>query len=418
MPEKKDFATMGTETFQIAGQNASKDRIVLNIQEEKSSAIVLDKSGLGKGVSTGNPILDWYNKVNSYFLQHSSVKVKDKATFFHLLSVMINAGIPMVMSLKSLVAQMSTSPRLQMVVKDLAEKIEAGDSLSVSMVPYPEVFSEPEIGMVESGEASGQLSRVLENLASDAEKAYSIKSKVKSAMIYPVVIFTLLLVVVSGLMVFVIPKLKELFAAAKGDLPLVTQIVVGLSDFMINKWPVILSVLAAIIIFFMIFKKTDLGKYTLDKVKLNIPIFGLLFKEAYLARFARSLSNLLDSNVSIVKTLEITANSIGNEVYRRRLLLAVEDIKQGIPLAENLNDTFLFPPMLVNMIDVGEKTAQLDEITAKVAIFYEDEVDTAVQGISKIIEPVILIVIGLTVGTVVAAVMLPIMKLSSLSSNL
>jgi len=210
MPEKKDFANMGTDTFQIDGQNASKDRIILNIQEEKSSAIVLDKSGLGKGVSTGNPILDWYNKVNSYFLQHSSVKVKDKATFFHLLSVMINAGIPMVMSLKSLVAQMSTSPRLQMVVKDLAEKIEAGDSLSVSMVPYPEVFSEPEIGMVESGEASGQLSRVLENLASDAEKAYSIKSKVKSAMIYPVVIFTLLLVVVSGLMVFVIPKLKEL----------------------------------------------------------------------------------------------------------------------------------------------------------------------------------------------------------------
>ncbi len=418
MPEKKDFATMGTEIFKIDGQETSKDRVILNIQEDKSNAIVLDKSGLVADKSSGNPIVDWYNKVNAYFLANSSVKVKDKATFFHLLSVMINAGIPMVMSLKSLVAQMSTSPRLQMVVKDLAERIEAGDSLSVSMIPYPQVFSDPEIGMVESGEASGQLSRVLENLATDAEKAYNIRSKVKSAMIYPIVIFSLLLVVVSGLMIFVIPKLKELFASAKGDLPLVTQIVVGISDFMINHWLVLLVAIGGLAVFFSIFKKTDTGKYTLDKLTLKLPIFGNLYKEAFLARFARSLSNLLDSNVSIIRTLEITANSIGNEVYKRRLLLAVEDIKQGIPLAENLTDPSLFPPMLVNMIDVGEKTAQLDEITAKIAIFYEEEVDTAVEGISKIIEPVILIVIGLTVGTVVAAVMLPIMKLSSLSSSL
>jgi len=418
MPDQKDFATAGTETFKIAGQEATKEHVVLNIQEDKSSGIVLDKSGLKEAKFSGNAVMGWYNKINNYFLAHSKVKVKDKATFFHLLSVMINSGIPMVMALKSLVAQMTSSPRLQMVVKDLAERIEAGDSLSLSMVSYPEVFSEPEVGMVESGEASGQLSRVLENLADDAEKAYSIKSKVKSAMIYPVVIFTLLIIVVAGLMVFVIPKLKELFAAAKGDLPLVTQIVVGISDFMVNQWIVLFLAVAALVGFFMIFRKTDIGKYSLDKLKLNIPVFGTLYKESYLARFARSLSNLLDSNVSIVKTLEITANSIGNEVYRKRLLLAVEDIKQGIPLAENLSDTNLFPPMLVNMIDVGEKTAQLDEITAKIAIFYEDEVDTAVAGISKIIEPIILIVIGLTVGTVVAAVMLPIMKLSSLSSSL
>lgn len=418
MDVKKDFATMGTETFQIAGQNASKDRVVLNIQEEKSNAIILDKSGLREAKTSGNALVDWYNKANLYFVAHSSVKVKEKATFFHLLSVMINSGIPMVMSLNSLVSQMRDSPRLQMVVKDLAERIEAGDSLSVSMIPYSNVFSEPEIGMVESGEASGQLSRVLENLAMDAEKAYTIRSKVKSAMIYPVVIFSLLLVVVSGLMVFVIPKLKELFTAAKGDLPLVTQIVVGISDFMINQWPVILIAVVVLVVSFMLFKKTDIGIYTLDKITLGLPIFGNLYKESYLARFARSLSNLLDSNVSIVRTLEITANSIGNEVYRKRLLLAMEDIKQGIPLAENLSDTNLFPPMLVNMIAVGEKTAQLDEIMSKVAIFYEDEVDTAVEGISKIIEPLILIIIGLTVGTVVAAVMLPIMQLTNLSSNL
>lgn len=418
MENQKDFATTGTETFKIAGNEMPKDSVILNIQEEKSTGIILDKGGLKTNTYTGNILLDWYHKVNNYFVSHTSVKVKEKANFFHLLSVMINSGIPMVMALRALVSQMVDSPRLQMIVDTMAKNIEAGNSLSVSMVEYPTVFTEPEIGMVESGEASGQLTRVLENLASDAEKAYAIRSKVKSAMIYPVVIFTLLIIVVTGLMVFVIPKLTELFASAKGDLPLVTQIVVGISNFMINHGLLLILAVIALIVFVTIFKKTDTGKYAFDKLQLSIPIFGNLFKESYLARFARSLSNLLDSNISIVKTLEITANSIGNEVYRKRIMLGMEDIKQGIPLAETLANSPLFPPMLISMIDVGEKTAQLDEITAKVAAFYESEVDTAVEGISKVIEPVILIVIGLTVGTVVAAVMLPIMKLSSLSSSM
>lgn len=416
MANGKDFATTGTESFKLDGQEPSKNRVVINIQEEKASGIILDKSGLDGSGSGG--VSNWYKKINTYLVSHSSVPVKEKATFFHLLGVMVNAGIPMVTALKSLVTQMEKSPRLQSILRSVAENIEAGDSLSESMLSYGDVFTDSEIGMMESGEASGQLSRVLENLATDAEKAYSIKSKLKSAMIYPVVIFVLLIAVVSGLMVYVIPKLKELFASAKGDLPMITKVVVAISDFMVNHGLLLLLIVAAIIGFLMFFKKTDTGKYFFDKLKISVPIFGILFKEAYLSRFARSLSNLLDSNVTIVKTLEITANSMGNEVYRKRLLLAMEDIKQGIPLGENLKSSDLFPPMLVNMIDVGEKTAQLDEIMAKVAVFYEDEVDTAIAGISKVIEPVILVVIGLTVGTVVASVMLPIMKLSSLSSSM
>ncbi len=414
MANEKDFATVGTETFKIQGQEVQKDRIILNIQEDKSTGVVLDRSG-EKNVSSGNLLVDWYNKVNRYFAEHSSVKVREKAVFFHLLSVMINAGIPMVGALKSLVGQMEKSPRLQMILKEIAENIESGESLSGSMLSYPNVFSDPEIGMVESGEASGQLNGVLENLAKDAEKAYSIKAKVKSAMMYPIVILVLLVGVIVAMMVLVIPKLKELFASTKGELPLVTRIVVGTSDFIMNHYLMLATTIGVLIGGLMFFKKTDTGKYFFDNLKLKIPVFGTLFQKAFLSRFARSLSNLLNSKVSILKTMEITANSMGNEVYRKRLLMAMEDIKQGIPLAENLNASPLFPSMLVNMIDVGEKTAQLDEITAKVATFYEDEVDTAVAGISKTIEPIILIIIGITVGTVVAAVMLPIMKLSSLS---
>lgn len=417
MPVKKDFATSGTESFKLNGHQED-DHIVLNIEEEKSVGIVLDEVPATRKAPSSGGVGKLFSQVNLYLVSKSGVKVKDKANFFHLLSVMINAGIPMVKALKSLVAQLDDTPKLQLIIRELAEGIENGSSLSETMLPYDNVFSEAEIGMVRSGEVSGQLTRVLDNLSDDAEKAYSIKSKIKGAMMYPLVIFSLLIVVVIGMLVFVIPKLTELFSQAGGNLPLVTKIVVGASDFLVGHTILLLAMVIALVAGLIIFGRTEPGRYIYDKIKISIPIFGPLFKKAYLSRFARSLSNLLDSNVSILRTIEITANSIGNEVYRKRLLLCLEDVKQGIPLAENLSSTDLFPPMLVNMIDVGEKTAQLDTITAKVAKFYEDEVDTAVAGISRIIEPVILIVIGLTVGVVVAAVMLPIMQLADLSGSL
>lgn len=416
--KNKDFATTGTESFKLDGQDAPADRVTLNIQEDQTEGIILDKEKKAYFEESGNFFVDFFRKANFYLMSHSAVKPKDKSNFFHLLSVMINAGIPMVRALKSLELQLDQSPRLKLIVKDLGEMIEGGSSLSAAMFTYSKIFSDAEIGMVQAGEASGQLSKVLDNLAKDAEKAYQIKSKVKSAMTYPIVIFLLLIVVVIAMLVYVIPQLTELFEAVEGELPLVTRIVVSLSDLALNNSILLFSGALGFVIFVMLFKKTETGRYFFDAFKLKIPIFGGLLKMALLSRFARSLSNLTDSNVSIVRTLEITANSMGNEVYRRSLLLAVEDIKQGIPLAENISSNPLFPPMLVNMIDVGEKTAQLDAITGKIAAFYEDEVDTAVAGISKIIEPVILIVIGLTVGTVVAAIMMPIMQLSGITDAL
>lgn len=400
------------------GAGPKKEPVVLNIEEEKGGGVILDKEKARAVEGTGNPLMDFWNRINRYFIEHSKVKIVDKANFFHLLSVMINAGIPMVKALKSLQMQMDKSPRMKIIVTNMAEDIEGGESLSESMSFYTDVFSEQEIGMVESGEASGQLSNVLANLAKDTEKAYQIRSKVKGAMTYPVIIVVLLVGVVVVMMTVVVPKLTSLFAAAGTDLPLITRIVVGTSDFMINHKTIMLLSVGIFVLFFMMFKKTDIGKYAIDKFKISVPLFGPLFRKAFLSRFARSLSNLLDSRVSIVRTMEIVANSIGNEVFRKRLLLGAEDIKQGIPLAENMTHSDLFPPMLVSMVDVGEKTAQLDEIMAKVADFYEQEVNDSVATISKIIEPVILVVIGATVGVIVAAVMLPIMKLSNLSGAL
>jgi len=234
---------------------------------------------------------------------------------------------------------------------------------------------------------------------------------------YPIAILGLLIIVMSVMMIFVIPKLTALFERAASDLPLVTRIVVGTSDFLRSNIAAILVAITLIIVVSVYAKKTPGGKYFFDKIKLLIPSFGGLFKMTYLGRFARSLSNLTDSGVPIVKTLQITAASIGNDVYKKKVLLSIEDIKQGIPLAENLSDPKLFPPMLVNMVDVGEKTAQLSEIMNKVADYYENEVAISVKGISKVIEPLLLVIIGLSVGLIVAAIMLPIMQLSNLAGS-
>jgi len=419
----KDFLFAGKEVFKLGNegkveaQNKSeKPAIVLNIDDDD---IVISKKGkkflsadqMFEFESNGGGI---FSRLNRFLISRSSVNADEKANFFHLLAVMINAGVSVLKSLKSLQGQVSPKSRLFLVIQELHESVEAGKSLSEAMSYHEREFSDMEIGMVESGEATGQLNKTLDNLATDIARRQDIKHKIKSALMYPIAIICLLIAVLVVMMVFIIPQLTQLFESQSAQLPLVTRIVVGISDFLIAYGVYLFIGIVGIVISLVIASKKPKGKYILDKVKLGVPVFGKLFMMTYLSRFARSLSNLMSSGVPVVKTLEITANSIGSEVYKRRIMLASEDIKQGIPLAENLADSKLFPPMIVNMVEVGEKTAQLDEIMIKVAKYYEDNVSDTVAGLSKILEPMILVVIGVSVGVIVAAVMLPIMNLSNI----
>jgi type IV pilus assembly protein PilC len=415
---QNDFASAGSDSYALNGPDSATagqkrtERIVLNIREAQKKGILLEGMGQKKHGGLGSFI----EQINNYLISHANIKDNVKANFFHLLAVMINAGIPMVNALHSLAQQQADTPRMMLVIAALMDGVEKGKSLSDAMLFYPDIFMEKDVGMIRAGEASGQLAEALENLASDTSKAYEIKGKVKSAMMYPMVVMGLLVTVFIAMMVFVIPKLTELFTSYGQQLPLVTRVVMGISSFLINQKLVLVGAIAAVAFFFIMFKRTDTGRYTLDLLKLKVPVFGPLFQKAYLSRFARSLSNLLGSGLSIISTLEIVANSVGNEVYRKKLLISTEDLKQGIPLAEALAESEFFPPMLLSMMDIGEKTAQLDAILAKVAAFYEDEVTTSVNGLSKLLEPIILVVIGLSVGIVVAAVMIPIMQMSNLAS--
>lgn len=403
-------------TFEIKQESSlePEKQIVLNIVESKGSKILLRQNRVKL---TGNPAFDLYYRIDNYFIDHSPIKIKEKAAFFRLLAVMLNAGIPVIKSLHTLGLQSEKNRRLSRLLFDMAQSIENGRSLSEAMNDYPDIFDEAQIGMIKAGEASGQLNKTLLSLAEELEKTSKITGKVKGALVYPLVILCLLIAVIFLLMIMVIPQITKLFTQSSLELPLPTRIMVSLSSFLVAYWPVVILGFFLFIMAISAGKKTRPGRYLWDSMLLRLPVFGSIFQKSALSKFARSFSNLLGSGIPIIKSLEIVAHAIGNEVYKRRLLLTAEDMKRGIPMAENMSENKLFPTMLVNMIEVGEQTAQLEQVTVKVADFYDDEVDTVVQALTKIMEPLILVIIGVTVGGLVAAIMLPIIQLTNIAGG-
>ena len=421
MPEKKgnEFALADKDqVFQIqpSAGDSNEKQITLNISQKSGSKILLRKTTTTFKY-TGNRLVDFYNKINQFLIDHSKVTIREKATFYRLLSVMLNAGIPLVKSLNTLGVQNDKNQRLASLLFDMAKAIEGGRSLSDAMGDNADIFLEAEIGVVKAGEASGQLNKTLKSLASEIEKTASITNKIKGALVYPTVIMCLLVAVIFLMMIMVVPQISKLFTQTGNALPWPTRVLIATSDFCVNYWPVVLIGFVGFVTLVSLFKKTKEGKYFWDLMILNLPIFGKIFQKGTLAKFAREFSNLMGSGVPIIKSIEICAYAVGNEVYKRRLLLTAEDMKRGIPMAENLAESKLFPKLLVNMIEVGEQTAQLETVTLKVASFYDEEIDTVVKSLTKIMEPMILVIIGVTVGGLVSAIMLPIIQLTNISGS-
>lgn len=359
-----------------------------------------------------------FKKINNFTVIFTKVTLKDKVTFFQLLAVMINAGVPIIRSLYVLSDQ-TPNQKLQIVIKEIAKKMEEGSSFSVVLEDYKNIFSESEIGMIASGEASGNLNDILKDIAHQAEKSAGIMAKVKGAMIYPIAIMTILAIALFLMMTMVVPQLTEIFIENGQELPASTNALIAMSEFSTNSWELMIFIVLAVVGGIWGFKRTKTGKYFIDYGLLLVPIFGGLVKKLMISRFARMLASLLKSGIPIVKSLEITSNAVGNEVYKTRIKYASQDVAQGIPLGENLSDSgSLFPPMVASMILVGEKTANIVEVSGKIADFYEAEVDNAVASLSKLMEPIILVVMGGAVGFIVAAIMQPIIGLSDVSTAL
>jgi type IV pilus assembly protein PilC len=361
------------------------------------------------------------DRMNQYLARFTPIKDDDKVSFFRLMATMINAGISLTKGLRILEDQ-TENFHFKQVIGDVAFRIESGASFSEALSEYKQFFNESQIGMVESGEATGRLNQTLLQIATETEKSSQLVKKIKGAMIYPITILIILGAAIYAVMTIVMPKIKDVFDSLGSELPAMTTFLINASDFMVGKTgPVpngvwILIGLAVFITVFMWWKKTKAGRIIWANITMKLPVFGILIKKTALARFCRSLSTLTSSGVSILKALDITAGSVGNPVYEKRIKMIAEDVKRGITMGENMKDDVKhFPSMVVGMVNVAEQTAQVDQITGKLADFYEEELDDMVKNLSRLMEPIIIVVLGGTVGFLVIAVMMPILQSSDLA---
>ncbi len=340
------------------------------------------------------------------------IKIKDLVIFSRQFSVMISANVPVVESLLILIDQ-TNNFSLKNLIADIAFEVDSGALLSDSFGKRPKIFSEFFVNIIKSGETSGKLDEVLTYLADEMEKSYDMSAKIRGAMIYPVFIMVGLTGVGVILMVYVIPNLTAMLQESGMQLPLATRIIIALSNFMKAYLILIGLVLAGLFMGARYYLKTDPGRYFIDAFKLNMPIFGRLFKYIYLMRFTRSLSTLLKGGVTITRSLEITSNVVGNVIYRDLILATLESINDGNPLSTVLESSNYVPKMVPQMISVGERTGRLDSVLDKITDFYSREAAMMLANLSTLMEPLIMVVMGVGVGIMVAAILMPMYNMAS-----
>ncbi|HEB75102.1 MAG TPA: type II secretion system F family protein [Nitrospirae bacterium] len=353
-------------------------------------------------------------KAGGFSFQIGGIKDKDLVVFTRQFATMIDAGLPLVQALDILSNQVEN----KMLAKTIAQvkvDVEAGSTYADALRKHPKVFSELYVNMVAAGESGGIMDTILNRLAAYIEKAMKLKKKVKGAMIYPAVVTAIAALVITVIMIYVVPTFTQMFSQLGGTLPLPTRIVVAMSDFLSGVGGiVILGAIVALAVFIAQIRRTEKGKYVTDKILLRLPIFGVLLQKTAIAKFTRTLGTLISSGVPILDGLDITAKTSGNKVIEKAIYEVRSDVSEGKTVAEPLMKAKVFPPMVNHMIAVGESTGALDSMLNKIAEFYDDEVDAAVSNLTSMIEPLLMVFLGGSVGFIVVAMYLPIFKLITL----
>ncbi|MBU4240188.1 MAG: type II secretion system F family protein [Actinobacteria bacterium] len=340
----------------------------------------------------------------------AKVKGGDVAIFTRQFATMINAGLPLIKCL-SVLAQQTESKTLADIIVDCQKEVEAGRSLSEALSKHPEAFNNLYVSMVRAGELGGMLDDVLLRVAHQMEREQEIRRKIKSAMTYPIAVLAITLVLLTGMIVFVVPKFASMFEQMGGELPTFTKMLVGLSHFVGGYGGlVIIAVIIGLVIAFRRFKATATGRMAIDRMKLRLPLVGTMFHKTAMSKFSRTLGTLLSSGVPILGALEITGETTGNMVVTKALEEVKEGVKEGETIARPLAQAAVFPPMVTQMIAIGEETGALDVMLAKVSEFYDSEVNAAVDGLTSTIEPLLILFLGGAVGMIVIALYLPIFR--------
>ena len=334
------------------------------------------------------------------------IKVKEISIFCRQMYTMLDAGVPLINALNLMSTQV-TNKHLVEIVKVLEEDVRKGEMLSNSMRKFPEAFPTLLTSMVESGEASGNLDEMFLRMSTHFEKENKINNKVKAAMIYPIILACVGVAALAVVMIFVMPTFVSLFESSGSELPLATRILIGISDFMANHFIIVLGILIAIIVGIVIFSKTESGIYFFAKLKITFPLIKDLNRKMIVSRFTRTLSTLLASGVSLVESLPIVSAVLNNVIAEDEVLKIRERVVKGEGLSTPIEDCELFPPMLSSMVRIGEESGALDDMLNKTADFYDEEVEQAIQTLTSMLEPIMIIIMGLVIGFMVIALMLP-----------
>ncbi len=338
------------------------------------------------------------------------VKSAEMVVFTRQLSTMISAGIPLVESI-DILAEQADNVGFKACLEDVTEQVRAGKDLSQALSRHPRLFPNIYVNMVKAGEASGQLDVVLQRLAEYSEAAEALKSEIKSAMTYPIVSLVLVLGISVFLLVFIIPKFQDMFSSMSVELPAITKGLLALSLFLKSNFLLILLGTAGAVAGLVMYFKTEKGGYVANWLTLRAPIFGPLFSKVAISRFSRTFSTLIQSGVPILGALEIVAETCGNRIFADAINNAAESVKQGETLGDPLGQSGVFPPMVTKMVSIGEKTGALEQLLEKISEFYDQQVKTTVDGLTSLIEPLMIGVMGFLVGGMVLAIFLPIFKM-------
>ena len=347
--------------------------------------------------------------LNSNIEMMQKVTTKDIAIFCKQFSVIISAGVPILRALE-IVKRQTENKKLQKVLSDVVEDVKKGTTLSFSMKKnkdFPDMLS----NMIAVGEASGTLDVILARMAVFYEKETDLNRKIKSATTYPVVICVVAIVVVIFLVTKIVPIFSNMLTSSGGTLPLPTKILMDISHFINTQWYILVIVTALLFILVKIYIKSTSGRFTVDHMKLNLPLFGKLYRKLVTARFARTFGTLISSGIPVLSSIDICSNVIGNVVVQNTLTSTQEEIKKGLGLGETLETTDIFPPMLTQMIMIGEEAGTLDEVLESTAGFYDKEVDAATEQMTNLIQPIILVVLGVVIAYIIISILLPMMDL-------
>lgn len=401
MPKYNYTATKNGKTIHGTAEALTKDDVVKNIRNQGMHPLVVKIERVG-----GSPL--------SGFGQKRSVKLKDLAVFTRQLSTMVGAGVPLTRALGTLQEQ-TKNKYFQKIITDISKEIEGGRPLADTFGQYPNVFSDIYVNMVKAGEAGGILDEILKRLAMQIEKDASMRKKIRSAMAYPVVILSVTIVAFFGIMIFIIPKLGAIIKDLGGEdarLPIYTEVMLGISSFLQNNALLMIGITVLSVFLLRRYISTDKGKLQWHTLLLKIPVLRTILIKIAVARFSRTFASLMSSGVGVLDALAVTGGAIGNKAIENELIEATKAVRNGKQLSEPLSSSNYFPPIVAQMLAVGEESGQIDTILVKVADFYEEEVEATIEALSSIIEPIMIILLGSIVGIIAASVMGPIASLS------